>query len=296
MISLLVAMALGQNGVMLMDDGTKQGQVTRLNFTGAGVSCALAATGSTQGVCTIPGGGTGGGSGGAPTDAPYITFEATAGLSAERVLTNGTNTTVDIGTAGQAKVNLSGTVPQSLGGTGTGALTCSSGQVLTSNGTAYACTSTVTASTNANLSGPVTSVGNATAIASGAVSNSMLERPYSGVGACSVGSFVSTLNADGAPTCTTPAAGSANAVEASISLTEGGFYSVVVTGQTWVGVSSKIVCQPFGSTADGLTPEAVAVGELSVSTSDRVAGTGFTINVYSPNGLTGTVRLHCTGV
>ena len=42
--------------------------------------------------------------------------------------------------------DVSGTLTQGSGGTGAGALTCSAGQALTSNGTVYACTSTLTAS------------------------------------------------------------------------------------------------------------------------------------------------------
>jgi hypothetical protein len=42
-----------------------------------------------------------------------------------------------------ASVIGSGTLPQTRGGTGAGALTCSAGNVLTSNGTAYSCTSSI---------------------------------------------------------------------------------------------------------------------------------------------------------
>ncbi len=59
---------------------------------------------------TAPSWGTCGGGDGAPTDAEYVTFAANASLSAERVLTSGTNTTVDLSVAGQAKVNFSGTI------------------------------------------------------------------------------------------------------------------------------------------------------------------------------------------
>lgn len=95
---------------------------------------------------------------------------------------------------------------------------------------------------------------------------------------------------------TSSGGGGGNSVEQSITLANAGYYSVAVTGQAWVAAGSEIVCQPFGTTADGLTPEAIVTGALSVSVSDRVAGDGFTIHVYSPNGLTGTVRLHCLGV
>lgn len=79
-----------------------------------------------------------GGGSGAPTNAEYVTYSANATLSNERVLTSGTNTTVDTATAGQVKVNLSGTIAatnlpaptaSAKGGVyGTGAsLTCSGG-------------------------------------------------------------------------------------------------------------------------------------------------------------------------
>lgn len=91
--------------------------------------------------------------------------------------------------------------------------------------------------------------------------------------------------------------GGGNSVEQSIVLSGGaGFFSQAVTGQAWVTTSSEIVCAPLGTTADSLTPEAVAIGGLNVSVSDRSAGVGFTINVFSPYGLEGTVRVHCIGV
>lgn len=136
MLALVLSLALAQdNGVRLLDEGVFLGPVTRINCVGAGIVCTLAATGSTLGILTI----SGGGGGGVPNSIPTITFESTPDLSAERVLTNGTNTTVDLGTAGQAKVNLSGTVPQTLGGTGAGSITCGAGQFVTSNGTTYSC-------------------------------------------------------------------------------------------------------------------------------------------------------------
>lgn len=85
-------------------------------------------------------------------------------------------------------------------------------------------------------------------------------------------------------------------VETSVTLTDTGYYSTTVTGQTWVAVASEIVCQPFGSTTNGLTPEVVAISSLAVSVSDRVAGTGFNVNVFNPYGTTGIVQIHCIGV
>lgn len=62
------------------------------------------------------------GGGGAPTDGEYVTYAANASLSAERVLTSGTNTTVDLSVAGQAKVNVSGTVASASNATTADAL------------------------------------------------------------------------------------------------------------------------------------------------------------------------------
>jgi len=59
-------------------------------------------------------GGAGAGGGGAPTDGEYVTYTANTLLTNERVLTDGVNTTVDTGTAGQVKLNLSGTLDGDL--------------------------------------------------------------------------------------------------------------------------------------------------------------------------------------
>jgi len=97
--------------------------------------------------CVVDGGvlllSSSGGSGGsgAPVDAGYVVWSAAAstGSTNERVLSNGTNTTIDTATPGQIQVDLSGTIAQALGGTGTGALTCAAGERLTSNGAVYSC-------------------------------------------------------------------------------------------------------------------------------------------------------------
>ena len=112
------------------------------------------------------------------------------------------------------------------------------------------------------------------------------------------GAGVSCTDSGGITVCTITGGGgggSANVVETSIAMTGAGVYSTAVTGQAWVSTSSKIICSTFGTITDGLTPEAVAVAGLTVSWSTPVAGTGFTVWLSNPNGLTGTVRLHCTG-
>lgn len=90
--------------------------------------------------------------------------------------------------------------------------------------------------------------------------------------------------------------GGGNFLDVTLAMTAGaGFYSATVTGQAWVTSTSRIICAPFGTTADGLTPEQIAIADLAVSTSDRVVGVGFKVNVYNPTGSSGTHRFHCTG-
>lgn len=114
----------------------------------------------------------------------------------------------------------------------------------------------------------------------------------SGAGiSCSVTSGLGTLSVSGG------GSGSANVVEVSISLGTGGgmVYAVTVTGQSWVGTTSQIVCSPFATTADGQTVETYAAAMLTITAATRVAGTGFDLWVANPHGATGTFRFHCTG-
>lgn len=161
-------MNLNQQPIMVKDEGTAQGSVRAItvNCVGAGVTCTQ--SGSTWTV-TVAGGG-----GGAPTSATYITQTPDATLTNEQALSalatgivvNTTATGVltiytgasctnqfvralsASGAATCASVNLStdvtGTLPQGNGGTGSGALTCAAGERLTSNGSAYSCSAVVT--------------------------------------------------------------------------------------------------------------------------------------------------------
>jgi len=98
--------------------------------------------------------------------------------------------------------------------------------------------------------------------------------------------------------CTiTGGSGSANVVEVSVSLSTGlGLvYKTTVIGQAWVTATSSIACSPLGVTTDGQTVETVAASGVQSIVSNRVAGTGFTLNVYSPHGASGTYRFGCTG-
>jgi hypothetical protein len=40
----------------------------------------------------------------------------------------------------------------------------------------------------------------------------------------------------------------------------------------------------------------VAAANIQPIVSNRVVGTGFTLNVYTPHGATGTYRIHCLGI
>lgn len=72
-------------------------------------------------------------------------------------------------------------------------------------------------------------------------------------------------------------------------------YKATVTGQAWVTATSKILCEPFGTTADGQTIETYAAAALKITAANRVAGVGFDVWVRNERGATGTFRFHCSG-
>lgn len=113
------------------------------------------------------------------------------------------------------------------------------------------------------------------------------------------GQVLTTNGYGGKPYWSTPSGGgggSGNFAEVSIALTSAGFaFSQAVTGQTWVSGTSKILCQPQATTADGLTIETYQSAGLEVVVGSLVAGTGFTIYVANPRGASGTFRFSCTG-
>jgi hypothetical protein len=110
---------------------------------------------------------------------------------------------------------------------------------------------------------------------------------------CSVSGITGTLDVSGGG----GGGGSANIVEVSINLGTdmGWYYTTTVTGQAWVSGTSVIACSMFGTTADGQTPETIAVAGIIPTVANRVAGTGFDLSIYNPHGATGLVRAHCTG-
>lgn len=180
MLALLAAACLAQPfaynpykpPIMTRIDGAQLGSFPAyiIDCDSASMSCA-----QDGGVLQLASLGGGGGGGGAPTNATYITQTANATLTNEQALSslgtglmaNATGTGVvsiyagtsctnqfprSISAAGAATcasvalaTDVSGTLAQARGGTGAGALTCSAGQALTSNGTAYSCTSSIQA-------------------------------------------------------------------------------------------------------------------------------------------------------
>lgn len=113
---------------------------------------------------------------------------------------------------------------------------------------------------------------------------------------CSGGQAVRRTALDAAWECYTPSTGGAgNSVEVSLDVSGGAYFSVSVSA-AWVAADSEIVCRPFGTTADSLTPEAIAISGIQATASARDPGAGFLLLVSSPYGLAGTVRFHCVGV
>jgi hypothetical protein len=90
----------------------------------------------------------------------------------------------------------------------------------------------------------------------------------------------------------------ASSVEVSVNMGDGtaGFYSSTVTGQTWVASGSEIVCNPFGTTADGGSPELTAIAGFVTTVANKSAGVGFDLMITNPLGAGGTFRFHCLGV
>lgn len=171
-----------------------------------------------------------------------------------------------------------GTLGQARGGTGAGSLTCGAGDFLTSNGTVYSCATPGGAS-------PLTTKGDLYTF-----TTVDARKPVGADGLCLK---ANSAEATGLEWGACGGAGSGTSVEQSVVLTAGGFFSQSVSLAATTA-TSKFVCRPFGTTADSLTPEVIAIAGLQATVSDLSAGVGFTLNVWNPNGLVGTVRFHCT--
>lgn len=137
MLTLVLVATLSQTRpIKAQDQGVQLGNgwVHTVNC-GDNTTCTRNAATGVVTISATAGGGGGLPDGGDISGAAYVTFQSETALSAERVLSAGNYTTVDLGTTGQAQVDWAH------------GLTCTSGQALTSSGTtALACTSTLTAS------------------------------------------------------------------------------------------------------------------------------------------------------
>ncbi len=94
--NLVSDLAARQGNIQWQDEGANQGAagaVSTVNFTGAGVAAS-----QSSGTLTVT---VSGGAGGAPVGAEYFVGSADATLTAERVATNSTSITWNLGTAGQ---------------------------------------------------------------------------------------------------------------------------------------------------------------------------------------------------
>ena len=71
--------------------------------------------------------------------------------------------------------------------------------------------------------------------------------------------------------------------------------STVVTGQTWVTSSSKILTSVIDYGGEN-TAEDASVEGLTITIGDLIAGTGFTVYAASPFGSVGKYQIACMGV
>lgn len=274
--------------IQVRDEGALQSRTAAntINCTGAGVTCTQSAATMTLNV-------TGGGGGGAPTDATYVTQTPNATLTNEQALSSLSTGVVKVTTGtGVLSTATAGTdyAPATSGsamllGNGAGGFSNFAGTSCTNQFPRSLSTAGAATCASVSLSSDVTGT---------------LPAGSGGLGAaqptCGGGQFL-TCNGTTC-SCATPSGGgggSANTFEASVALSGAGVYSQTVTGLAWVTSSTSIACTALGTTADGLTPEVISVAGLVITYSDRVAGTGVTLRVANPHGLTGTVRIECTG-
>lgn len=116
------------------------------------------------------------------------------------------------------------------------------------------------------------------------------------------GAGVACVNVAGLVTCTIAGGGpgSANVAEVTVDFGVGGdtLVTTTVTGQAWVGGTSKIICSPtllaVGTRAEG-AEDAIIEG-LTAAVHTRSVGVGFKLTVAPTTGKAyGQFIFHCTG-
>lgn len=273
---------------------------------------------------------------GAPTGASYITRVAEAGLSSETAMgALGTGIVINTTTTGvptiYAGTSCTNQFPRSLNASG--AATCASvalgtdvsGTLGAGNGglgiTAVTDDTTVVASGAAWVSTALPSCSGATnALAYNTSTNAFSCNTISGGSGYATiqdettpltqratvnftGAGVSCVDNSGSSRtdCTiSGGSGSVNVVEVEVDFgtTGSDIATTVVTGQTWVGATSKIICSPtLLATADRAEgAEEALVENLLVAPHTRVAGTGFSLTAKPLLGRAyGRFLFHCTG-
>lgn len=108
------------------------------------------------------------------------------------------------------------------------------------------------------------------------------------------GGTTNFLRADG--TFAAPASGSGNSVdvECIFGPTFTDKAQTVVTGQAWVTADSEIVAQVL--TPSGTDPDEIRMLSFDPVISDKVAGDGFTVTLYSEPEAKGSYHVMCIGV
>lgn len=97
-----------------------------------------------------------------------------------------------------------------------------------------------------------------------------------------------------APEATTAVGGNSVAVTCDFGASFTDKAQTVVTGQTWVTASSEITAQVL--TPSGTDPDEIRLLDLRPVISDLVAGTGFTVTLYSEPEAKGSYTVMCIGV